>query len=114
VLDELGEAGEYFAKRLAGWNAITISPGFPITVFVVRDVGGKKGCSLGLFTDYVTVDLDGVKSDSRMAHEIGYALGQFGHLGDSTNLMYKHDNRGDHVRWWQKNLFRNSRHVTYL
>jgi hypothetical protein len=114
VLDELGEAGDYFAKHLAGWNAIPISLSFPITVFVVRDVDSKGGCSLGPFTDYVTVELDGVKSDSLMAHEIGHALGHFGHLGDSSNLMYKHNSRGDHVRWWQKNLFRNSRHVTYF
>jgi len=112
--DEFDEAGEYFAGHLAGWNAIPISLGFPITVFVVRDVAGKDGCSLGPLTDYVTVDLDGVKTDSLMTHEIGHALGQIGHLGDVSNLMFASHSRGDRLRWWQKNLFRNSRHVTYL
>ena len=35
---EFGDAGEYFAQHLAGWNAIPISLTFPITVFVVRDL----------------------------------------------------------------------------
>jgi hypothetical protein len=112
--DEFGEAGEYFAQHLAGWNVIPISLAFPLTVYVVRDVSGKQGCSLGPLTDYVTVDLDGVRTDSLMAHEAGHALGQIGHLGDTANLMHKGSARGDRLRWWQKNLFRNSRHVTYF
>lgn len=110
--EEFGEAGEYFAAHLAGWNAIPVSIHFPITVFVVRDVDGKQGCSLGPLTDYVTVDLAGVKTDSLMAHEIGHACGLW-HLDDSGNLMFADSARGDNVRWWQKNLFRSSRHVSY-
>lgn len=110
--EEFGEAGEYFAKHLAGWNVIPVSIRFPITVFVVRNVDGKQGCSLGPLTDYVTVDLDGVKTDSLMAHEIGHSCGLW-HLSDSGNLMYAGSARGDKVRWWQKNLFRSSRHVSY-
>ncbi|MDQ3495620.1 MAG: hypothetical protein M3485_08930 [Pseudomonadota bacterium] len=62
----------------------------------------------------VTADLDGVATDSLMAHEIGHSLDQIGHLGDSNNLMYASSSRGPQLRWWQKNLCRNSRQVTYL
>ncbi len=103
--DEFGEAGEFFANHLAGWNAIPISLTFPITVFVVHDIQGKMGCSLGPLTDYVTLDLDGVKSDSTLAHEIGHACNLW-HSGSQSNLMWPDDPRGD-------NLFRSSRHVMY-
>jgi hypothetical protein len=110
--EEFGEAGEFFAKHLAGWNAIPISLTFPVTVFVVRDVEGTKGCSLGPLTDYVTLDTAGVKIASTMAHEVGHACSLW-HSGSQSNLMFHDDNRGDGVKWFQKNLLRSSRHVTY-
>ena len=53
-----GEAGDFFAQHLAGWNAVSISATFPITVFVVADVGNGKGgyAPLGPLTDYVLID----------------------------------------------------------
>jgi len=34
-------------NNLAGWNAVPISLTFPITVFIVENIVGKYGCSLG-------------------------------------------------------------------
>lgn len=111
--EEFGEAGDFFAKHLAGWNAIPISLTFPLTVFIVKDVEGKQGCSLGPFTDYLTVDIDGVKSsESIMAHEIGHACSLW-HSQTRSNLMWKGSDRGDGAKWFQKNLLRSSRHVLY-
>jgi hypothetical protein len=111
---EFGEAGEYFADHLAGWNAIPISLTFPVTVFIVNDVSDTGGCSLGPLTDYVTCDIsaDGVGTPSLIAHEIGHACNLW-HSGSKSNLMYHPSDRGDGVKWFQKNLLRSSRHVTY-
>jgi hypothetical protein len=110
--EEFGEAGEFFAKHLAGWNAIPISLTFPITVFIVSDVVDKQGCSLGPLTDYITVDPDGVANPTLIAHEIGHACNLW-HSGTKSNLMFADFDRGDGVKWFQKNLLRSSRHVTY-
>lgn len=112
--EEFAEAGDYFASHLAGWNGIPVSLTFPVTVFIVSDVSGQGGCSVGPLTDYVTVDIssDGVGTPSLIAHEIGHACNLW-HSGTKTNLMYADSDRGDGVKWFQKNLFRSSRHVTY-
>jgi len=110
--NEFGEAREYFAKHLAGWNAVPVSLTFPITAFVVREIKGKIGCSLGPLSDYVTLALGGVKNTSTLAHEIGHACNLW-HSGDQSNLMWPDANRGDKVKWFQKNLLRSSRHVLY-
>lgn len=113
TIDEAGDAGEYLASHLAGWNAIPISLAFPVTVFVVESISDRNGCSLGPLTDYVTLDVNGVKESSTMAHELGHACNLW-HSGSQANLMWAGSNRGDQLHWWQKNLFRNSRHVTYV
>jgi hypothetical protein len=110
--EEFGEAGEFFASHLAGWNAAPVSFTFPVTVFIVAGVAGKQGCSMGPLTDYITVDPDGVANPSLMAHEIGHACNLW-HSGTKSNLMYKHWDRGDGAKWFQKNLLRSSRHVLY-
>jgi len=116
-LEDLGEAGEFFANHLAGWKAgLPVSPSFPITVYVVGDVAGKGGCSpIGPMADYVTVDYGGidVPDESLLAHELGHACGQFWHSLGESNLMYGDHTRKDTLHWWQKNLFRTSRHVTW-
>jgi hypothetical protein len=111
-LADFGSVGEFFAKHVAGWNVIPVGAKFPVTVFVVRDVKGTKGCSLGPLTDYVVLDIDGVAITSTMAHEVAHACGLW-HSGSSSNLMFHPDNRGDRVKWFQKNLFRSSRHVQF-
>jgi hypothetical protein len=52
---EFEEAGDFFAKHLAGWNVIPISLGFPVSIFIVRSMIGADGCSIGPLTDYVTM-----------------------------------------------------------
>jgi hypothetical protein len=115
--DEFGDAGEYFAKHLAGWNVTPVSLKFPITVFVIKEIrGGFIGCSAGDLTDYVLVDIDGVndKSASTMAHEIGHACGFIRHWGTNrSDLMWANTDRGDNLRWWHKNVIRKSRHVRF-
>ncbi|MER3524545.1 MAG: hypothetical protein C4326_10900 [Ignavibacteria bacterium] len=110
--EEFGEAGEFFSSHLAGWNAIPVSLRFPITAFIVKEIVGKIGCSLGPLSDYITVDVDGVKSQSTLVHEIGHACSLW-HSQSKGNLMWSNDDRGNGVKWFQKNLLRSSRHVMY-
>lgn len=112
-LADFGEAGDYFAKHLAGWNAVPVGFTFPVTVHVIRNVVGKKGYSLGPLVDYGLLDVDGVRSSqSTLAHEVGHACGLW-HVSPQSNLMCKADARGDRVMWFQKNILRSSRHVLY-
>ena len=110
--NEFGEAGEFFADNLAGWNLIPIHLGFPISVYIVRNIDGKIGCSLGPLTDYVTVSVDGTKSLTTMAHELGHACGLL-HRDDIKNLMYPDDGRDNNITGWQKFVVRNCRHCTF-
>lgn len=82
----------------------------PIVIFIVRDVqGGNKGCSLGPFTDYVTVE---GKHPACIAHEVAHACGLW-HWGDRTNLA-NHICGGTKLKGWQVEIVRSSRHVTFL
>ena len=103
--EEFKIAGSFFASNLSGAF-------YPITAFIVLDIDHASGCSLGPITDYVTLDPDGAKNTSTLAHEIAHACGLW-HQRDRSNLMWRTFGRGDEVKWWQKNIFRSSRHVTY-
>ena len=118
--DEFGEAGEYFANHLAGWNAIPISLKFPVTVFVVRSVEGHIGCSIPI-TDYVTLSttpaspggtVTGVTSLTTMAHELGHTC-LLAHRDNKNNLMFPNHGRGTDVTKWQRWVVRTSRHCTW-
>jgi hypothetical protein len=110
---EFGEAGEYFAKHLAGWNAIPISLTFPITVFVVRSFKGTDlGCSMSVIGDYVVIAQPGLMDNVALAHEIGHTCGLW-HSGTTDNLMFRSPPAGENVKWFQKNILRSSRHVQY-
>ena len=109
-LEDLGEAGAYFRRMhaLAGGGGASVT-GYaePITVFVVRDVAGKAGCSMGPLSDYVTVDR---VRGPLIAHELGHACGLW-HTGEPGNLMLPAATSEEMTRL-QRAIFRNSRHVT--
>jgi hypothetical protein len=112
--NEFGEAGEFFADHLAGWNVIPISLGFPITIFIVRSMTGTSdGCSIGPLTDYTTMTPSAVRKLNVMAHEAGHSCNLW-HSGAHSNLMWPDPTRGNQVHWWQRNLLRISRHVRYF
>jgi hypothetical protein len=105
LAEEFAIAGSFFASNLVGLI-------YPVTAFVVLEIDHAAGCSLGPLTDYVTLDPDGAKNASTLAHEIAHACGLWHHQAKS-NLLWRTFSRGDEVTWWQKNIFRSSRHVTY-
>lgn len=122
--DDLGQAGFFFRNRMAR-NVVgtAIGAGSPITAFVVKNVVGKHGCSLGPLTDYVTVDVDGVTTPAKrtLAHELGHALG-LPHTGgaggvlsgSSPNNLMQPSNHGAKLNKRQVIAIRNSRHVTFV
>jgi hypothetical protein len=124
-LEDFQAAGDYFQARIAT-NAIgsALGTGAPVTAFIVKEVVGKAGCSLGPLVDYVTVKYDAVTGSHprALAHELAHACGLphtegiggalFG--GDpATNLMNP-SGSGEDLTRRQVILFRNSRHVTFL
>jgi hypothetical protein len=108
---DFGPGGEFF-RRHRELGGITGS-GTPITVFVVRDVVGKAGCSLGPLVDHVTVDMSALTGRRLrvLAHELGHACG-LPHSSAAENLMLQ-KGMGDRLQAWQIAVFRSSRHVTY-
>ena len=103
--EEFKTTGNFFAAHL-------VAPIYPVTVFVVMNIKGASGCSLGPMTDYITLDHRGAKDESILAHELAHACGLW-HLNHRTNLLWYKKDRGDKIRWWQRNIFRSSRHITY-
>jgi hypothetical protein len=101
-LNANAECFEGNARRLIGWGA-------PVVVFVVRDVKGKLGCSLGPFSDYVTVE---GQNAICLAHELGHACSLW-HHSDGDNLMFSSCG-GTKLKKWQWVILRGSRHVTYF
>ena len=114
--DDFSDAGTFFREHQVDSVAgILTEYAEPITVFIVKDVQGKKGCCL-VTTDYVTVDLSGIRESPSwtLAHELGHANNLF-HARSGDSLMRSGSNgRKDYLKWWQKPLVRSSRHVTVL
>ena len=112
--DDLWLAGTYYENnanvqcfdsaflRLIGYAA-------PVVVFAVRAVANNKGCSLGPFTDYVTIE---GKDPICLAHEVAHACGLW-HNGGRANLA-NHICGGTELKGWQIEIVRSSRHVTFL
>ena len=114
LYNEFSEAGEYFAKNTAGWGWFRMNLYYPITIFIVRDISGKIGCSLGPLTDYVTLSIKGVASESTLAHELGHCCGLLHRDDEIDNLMYPDDSRtNNNITRWQKYVVRTSRHCTF-
>jgi hypothetical protein len=111
--EDFGLTGAYFRKACARSLVGTLlGYGAPVTVFVVQEISGKGGCSLGPLTDYVTQEARTVGQNRLMAHEVAHACGLW-HSEDTPNLMYPR-RPGDFMASWQAAIFRGSRHVTYI
>jgi hypothetical protein len=123
-VEDYEAAGRYFSQRLARAGATNIlGAGMPITAFVVADIDGVVGCSIGPLADYVTLQPAAITAPRpwALAHEIGHACG-LPHLnaigralfgGDNaTNLMDPYGS-GEQLTRRQALVLRSSRHVTF-
>jgi hypothetical protein len=112
--EDVGQAGAFYRTLMARTPAGTlVGYGAPVTVFLVRKIAGKAGCSLGPLTDYAILEADTLARGRRLlAHEIGHACG-LAHSKTKTNLMFP-VGPGDQMSRWQAAVLRSSRHVTYL
>ena len=115
IANDLGEAAEYFRSHARrSWRG-ALGYGDPVTIFIVNEVVGKDtdGCSLGMGTNYVTLEAGTLNRGNRMmAHGVGHACG-LKHVSDGDNLMAPRKH-GRKLKRRQKALFRNSRHVTHI
>jgi hypothetical protein len=84
--------------------------GSPVTIFIVRSIQDKSGCSLGWFTDYVTIPTNKMRC---IPHELGHACNLF-HKRDEDNLMSPCSCKPTQLTPWQIAVLRSSRHVTIL
>jgi hypothetical protein len=111
--------GAWFRRHLARSPAGTVfGYGSPVTVFVVENVEGKKGCSVGFLADFVVIDPEALRGDEgsllTLAHEVGHAC-DLVHAGAGTSLMRaSSDGRTRRMKRLQRAIFRSSPHVTYF
>ncbi len=111
--EDFGQTGAYFRKNSArNISGMLTGYGSPITVFIVYNISGKGGCSLGPLTDYVTQSARTLGKNRLMAHEIAHACGLW-HSKEKPNLMFPRS-PGDLMSRWQVAILRNSRHITYF
>jgi len=109
--DDLGEAGAFFRRLAARTPAGTLlGYGAPVTVFIVRSLTNHGGCSLGVATDYVTLEAAGLRHKSLLLHEVAHACGLW-HSKRPRNLMVP-IGPGDELTRLQTAILRTSRHVT--
>lgn len=113
--EDFDVAGAYFRRQVAvTGSGRLLGYGAPVTVFIVRDISNKGGCSLGPLTDYVTLEakmLDRARH-RLLAHEVAHACGLW-HSDDKENLMYP-KGPGAALTRFQATVLRNSRHVTLI
>jgi hypothetical protein len=112
---DLGEAGSYYRRlRVSTPAGVVAGYGAPVTVFVVAEVRGRAGCSLGPLGDYVVVEPRVLRRGTLrlLAHELGHSCG-LAHSHEERNLM-RANAPGESLTRLQRAIFRNSRHVTSL
>lgn len=114
-------AGKYY-RREAYTNAkgLFIGYGQAITAIVIKDIAGKRGCSVGPLTSYLLIDVEGFAPThtidpraSTLAHEMGHQNGLW-HRPSKANLMFADAERGTDLSRWQVAWLRDSRFVTFL
>lgn len=103
----------------ANWRRFLPFGGY-ITIFVVRDIDGKIGCSNGPLYDFVVVEGRAVQRRSAqldptlVAHELGHACALVHDDDNQPNLMWPNAGRGTALRSGQCFWIRSSQYVTYL
>ncbi len=118
--EDFTDIGTYF-EQLASRQCFfgnfrsLIGYGAPVILFIVRDVKGKSGCSNGPLSDYATVK---ASTPLSLKHEAGHACNLW-HCCSSTNMMNGEtypsaSNPMNNLEWWQINVLRASKHVTYF
>ena len=127
LAEDLLMAGGIFDAMIteAGFNSAAARFGHigpPVFVFAVRTYSGDEstvGCSLGFWSDYVTVQFPPVPpptgtslNPTTMAHELGHAC-LLTHT-DPPNLMQATGPNPSDLSAWQVTKIRSSRHVTYF
>ena len=127
LLEDLLLAGGIFDAMIAeaGFGSAAERFGHlgpPIFVFSVRLYSGDEGtvgCSLGFWSDYVTVKFSQITppaitpdNNTTMAHELGHAC-LLTHT-DAPNLMQDKGPNPPDLTAWQVTKLRSSRHVTYF
>lgn len=113
-LDDMGAAGAFYRSLMARTLAGTVlGYGPPVTIFLVRDVTGDIGASLGSLTDYAVLKADTIE---RNRYLLAQQIGRVCDLSSSKariNIMFPAE-PGDQLSRWQAAVLRTSRHVTYL
>jgi hypothetical protein len=109
-----GAAFQWFMSTRCFWGCFRrlLGYGSPLTCFVIRQIDGALGISLGPLTDYLTMQELGKAGDATIAHEMGHACGLL-HASDPSNLMTG-PRTNTLLTTGQKIWIRNSRHVTYF
>jgi hypothetical protein len=116
----LSRAGAYYRKvAYFDMKGLLTGYGQSITAIVVKDIVGKRGCSLGPLTSYLVIDKEGFATSpitpraSTLAHEMGHQNGLW-HRPSKSNLMLKGNERGTNLSRWQRAWIRDSRYVTFF
>lgn len=110
-LDNFGGARGYYRQYTDDYGVAK-----PLTVFIINNIEGSAGLSLGPFANYVLVEVLRFTSASpsrTVAHEIGHACGLL-HRSDNENLLYRHGGEGDKLTNWQSSVMRSSHFIGYF
>lgn len=100
----------WFNKNRCKQKLFTVAS--PITVYVIRSLGGARGCSIP-GTEYIIIDRD--STNATMAHELGHATGPLTHSDTPTNVMHTPtSNDSTEFTKTQCCLMRSSRFASYF